>query len=76
MQIRTHIYTGTDAQNSLGNSNTKWLLNGKNVKEILEVEITLSSADGTTKTVYDNAITSKHVVLESIICDPTGTIIE
>ena len=76
MNIKTDILTGTNETNSLGSKDAKWLLNGKNVKEFVEITITLSSQDGVSKTIYNNAITAKHVVVDSIIGNPVGVIIE
>ena len=74
MPNNTHTY-GFDVEKgssatSIGSTENKWMVNGA-VKEIVQLTVDLSSANGT-KTISDSRITDKHVVLESVVCDPIG----
>ena len=75
MNVKTDILTGTNSTNSLGSPDKRWLVNGKPVKDILEISISLSSQNGTSKTINNSAITAKHVVLDSVIDEAVGYII-
>ena len=73
--IRGDVYCGDSHEYSAGSPTNKWKLNG-HVKEYIELTITLESANGTSKTVYDDRITANHVVLNNINEELIGYIVE